>query len=513
MRCLRGGGGVGPVIVGPMYRVGDGYVCEDKATEEEKARGPVEPAKDRYGRPLEGFDLRGWAAAAIQGLRGADGTLDLDFAILCGVDLEEAGLQGAKLFGAQLQGADLLGAQLQGAFLVRAQLQGADLRGVQLQEASLDEAQLQGADLFQAQLQRARLSEALLQGTNLREAQLQSVDLREAQLQGANLRKAQLQGANLYLAQLQGANLGMAQLQGADLERADVSVLPKGFLLPKKGSAGETEALTEDRPTSFWYANMSVLPKGYEYSNDRGAVEENDAPRPTNLTGVEASSAIFIGADLRGTDFSGTTIGDAAFKDATFAPFRPPERPASGALSAAWRAKALLGSVGRAVVAADDDDDDDDDSDGESEEEEKSLIEAEVEKSLDNFMDKLATGAKIFLDEVDKLLGLVKLRMDTILASDGILAKLFLEMLEEGNVTQASFNGVLSTEVIRPLYEELEKEFLKLLKPTDEMSVGADANADPAADSDADAEVPNEAALRATDSNANDELLRQLLET
>ena len=45
MRCLRGGGGVGPVIVGRMYRVGEEeYVCEEKATEEEKANRPVEPA-------------------------------------------------------------------------------------------------------------------------------------------------------------------------------------------------------------------------------------------------------------------------------------------------------------------------------------------------------------------------------------------------------------------------------------------------------------------------------------
>ena len=58
VRCLRGGGGVGPVIVGPMYRVGEGYVCEEKATEEEKANGPVEPATI-YGRPVEGLDLRG----------------------------------------------------------------------------------------------------------------------------------------------------------------------------------------------------------------------------------------------------------------------------------------------------------------------------------------------------------------------------------------------------------------------------------------------------------------------
>ena len=43
VRCVRGGGRLDkhgftyPVIVGPMYRVGEGqYVCEEKATEEEK---------------------------------------------------------------------------------------------------------------------------------------------------------------------------------------------------------------------------------------------------------------------------------------------------------------------------------------------------------------------------------------------------------------------------------------------------------------------------------------------
>ena len=42
VRCLRGGGGGDPVIVGQMYRVGEaeGCVCEEKATEEEKAKGP-----------------------------------------------------------------------------------------------------------------------------------------------------------------------------------------------------------------------------------------------------------------------------------------------------------------------------------------------------------------------------------------------------------------------------------------------------------------------------------------
>ena len=117
VRCVRGGGDMGPVIVGPMYRVGEGYVCEEKATEEERENGPVAPAKDDDGDPVQGYDLRGWKKADIEGLRGADGTLDLMGAILCGVDLQKAELQGADLCHAQLQGATLRGAQLQGAQL------------------------------------------------------------------------------------------------------------------------------------------------------------------------------------------------------------------------------------------------------------------------------------------------------------------------------------------------------------------------------------------------------------
>ena len=84
VRCRRGDGctcGVGPVIVGPMYRVGEVRVCKGAASEEEKkANGPVEPATvfiQTLGLvPVEGLDLRGWDAADILGLRGTDGELD-----------------------------------------------------------------------------------------------------------------------------------------------------------------------------------------------------------------------------------------------------------------------------------------------------------------------------------------------------------------------------------------------------------------------------------------------------
>eukprot|EP00964_Phaeocystis_antarctica_P125307 scaffold88935_cov58-Phaeocystis_antarctica.AAC.4 len=457
VRCRRGAGckcGVGPVIVGPMYRVGEVCVCEGAASEEEKANGPVEPAKLNEGLglgfsifPLVGFDLRGWEAADIQGLRGADGTLKLMGAILCGVDLEWADLQGAILVKAQLQGASLIGAQLQGANLLHARLQGTNLYG----------AKLQGADL--------------------REAELQAAILSLAQLQGANLNGAQLQGANLFEAQLQGANLFEAQLQGADLSYADLSVLPKGFLLPKEGSPGETEATKEDRPTVLTNANLSVLPKGGEYNDQRG-VKVSDAARPTNLTDAKASGALFAGADLSGANLTGATLKDATLKNATFTAHKPPERPASGAVSGAWRAKAVLGGVARAAIAAaDDDDDDDDDSDGESEEEEEEEespdgVEDKMEKALNACMSELATGAKVFMHTVDVLLRKVEARKDIILA-DGTITDRLCNKLKEANVNQAAINGILLNLVISPLLEQYLPEVLdaarsELPKPTDE---------------------------------------------
>jgi len=461
VRCRRGAGctcGEGPVIVGRMYRVGDVCVCEGAACEEEKAHGPVEPAKAYFGPPLEGLDLRGWKAADIPGLRGADGTLDLVDAILCGVDLHCAELRGAKLVEAQLQG----------AVLYEAQLQGADFRWAQLQGANLSGAQLQGADL------------------------------RGARLQGAWLRGAQLQGAVLRWADLRGADLNWAQLQGANLSNTDLSVLPKGFLLPKQGLAGETEATQEDRATVLTNTNLSVLPKGSEYNagradvevSDDGEVKVSDAARPTNLTDAKASGAYFTGADLIGANFTGTTIDHATLKDATFPPLKPPERPASRALSGAWRAKALLGSVGRAVVAAADDDNDNDDSDGESEEEESpDGVKAKMEEALDACMSKLATAAQVFMRTVDGMVGKVEALLKgsllesckgtgrnssaSVLDVNSILTELLCKKLETANDKQAAIFETLFMHVVSPLFERhlpkvLEDARSELPKPTDE---------------------------------------------
>ena len=509
VRCRRGAGctcGAGPVIVGSMYRVGEVYVCEGAASEKEKANGPVKTAEDDFD-PVVGFDLRGWEAADIQGLRGADGELDLTFAIMCAVDLQEAELRGADLCEAQLQGAILMEAHLQGANLSKAQLQGADLNRAQLQEANLGKAQLQGANITEAQLQRANLhgtqlqgaylsearlqgailSEAQLQGAYLREAQLQGAKLNDAQLQGANLSSAELQGANLAHAWLQGTDLNRAQLQGANLYNADLSVLPKGSLLPKEGSATETEATKEDKPTDLYGANLSVLPKGSVYT-DGCTVKVSEAARPTILAEVKASGAIFTYADLRGANFTSATLKDAYLRYTRFVPFRPPERPASGALSGSWKAKALLGGVARAAMAAGDDDEDEDSDDGSDDAgAEESPVEAKIEKVLDDSMDKLAAAAQGFMHTVDGMVGKVEellksslqllgsrkgwgsLRSSTkqnvnrasarLQDADSILAKLLCEKLQQVAIDkQAAIFEIVATHVVSPLFEKILPE-------------------------------------------------------
>ena len=433
VRCRRGHGctcGVGPVIVGPMYRVGEVCVCEGAASEEEKkAHSAVKPPIcEGWSSPpcLTIWDLRGWKAADIQGLRGPDGTLDLMCAILCGVDLCGAQLQRANFGAAQLQGANLVGAQLQ----------------------------------------------------------------------GANLRIANLQGANLCGADLRGADLGEAtQLQGADLSHADLTVLPKGFLLPKKGSAGETETTKENQPTNLSGANLSLLPKGSEYlvgwTRVPPHIKVSDSARPTNLTSAKVSGASFNDADLSGADFTSATIDLATLTDATFAPLQPPERPASGALHGAWRRKALVGSMAHAAMAAGDDDDDDD-SDGGSDDdddEEESPVEAEMEKSLDASMDQLAAASQGFMHTVDGMVGKVEALLKSsllksckgtgrnssvsVLDADSLLAELLCKKLETANDKQAAIFETLATHVISPLFAQHLPKVLKdarseLPKPTDE---------------------------------------------
>ena len=334
-------------------------------------------------------------------------------------------------------------------------------------------------------LRQAKFDFAQPPGASFFEAHLQEAQFQDAHLQGADLSKAHLQGAYLY----------EALLQGADLSNADLSVLPKGFSLPVyRGSAGEEAATTEDQPTDLTGANLSVLPRGSECKDwVGGPFKVSDAARPTNLTEVKASGAMFTGADLSGANFAGATLKDTTLTNATFAPLQPPERPTSGALDGAWQAKALMGGVARAAMAAaDDGDDDDDDSDdgSDDEEEEESPVDAKMETALNAFFDNLAAAAQSFMHTVNDMVSKVEeLLKSSLLKScketrrinssasvpdaDSILAKELCKKLETANDKPAAIFEIISTRVLSPLFAQHLPKVLKdarseLPQPTDE---------------------------------------------
>jgi hypothetical protein len=215
----------------------------------------------------------------------------------------------------------------------------------------------------------------------------------------------------------------------------------------------------------------------------------SDAARPTNLTDAKAGGTDFTDADLSGATFTAATLKDTTLKYTKFAPFRPPEPPASGALSGAWRAKSLPGSVGRAVVAAADDDEDNDSDDGSDDGgDEESPVKAKTEEAIDAVMDRLAAAAQAFMRTVDSMVesgeellrssfkggkGALRTSPASELDADRILAELLCTKLETATDKQAAIFQALSTHVISPLLEQhlpkvLKEARSKLLKPTDD---------------------------------------------
>lgn len=166
--------------------------------------------------------------------------LNLNRAVLSGVDLTNADLTRAFLVGAILADANLTGANLAKADLAKADLRRANLSwvdftrarltGANLIEVNLSRTTLIEAKLFRANLRRANLNCAILTGADLTKADLTGAiltavnltkaDLSRANLSGVNLTKADLTGACLVRANLRGANLEGANLTGADLTDA-----------------------------------------------------------------------------------------------------------------------------------------------------------------------------------------------------------------------------------------------------------------------------------------------------
>ena len=183
-------------------------------------------------------------------------------------DLRKINLANQDLSGVNLSGLDLSRADLQGANLSHARLFKTILRGANLSRANLESSELTGADLSEANLEEANLVRAGLGMTVLKKALLFKTNLAFATLTKSNLEEADLRCANLESARIREANLEKADLTNAVLHRADISCC-------------------EVHKASFTDADL----------------------RDANLSGLtDFSTANWVGADMRGVNFSGAYL-------------------------------------------------------------------------------------------------------------------------------------------------------------------------------------------------------------
>ena len=138
-------------------------------------------------------------------------------------DAPRIDLQGAMLRGVNLEGVDLRGINLAGACLVDSLLRGADLRGACLEAADLSGADLASARLDGATLEKAHLSGATCEDASFRGVSLRFVEARKGVFEGADLQSAELWGADFGEAVFTDANLRGAVIRDADFRAADLS--------------------------------------------------------------------------------------------------------------------------------------------------------------------------------------------------------------------------------------------------------------------------------------------------
>ena len=196
--------------------------------------------------------------ARLQQSSGSSDSFDFKKTSLAGRDLSGANLAGVNLAGADLQRANLSGARLFKANLTDANMAYANLEGTELTAADLSRANLEGA-----QMQNAGLGMAVMRETQLFRANLKFATLSKADLNGADLRCAYLESARIREASLVQTDFTGAELISADISRCDV------------------------HKAVFTDANL----------------------RDANIAGLtEYEKANWVGADMRGIDFSGAYL-------------------------------------------------------------------------------------------------------------------------------------------------------------------------------------------------------------
>ena len=272
---------------------------------------------------------------------------------LDGADFSKAQLIGARFEDAQLKGADLShanldGANFEGAYLVGASLVGANLNG-QFTRVRLANGDLSGAK-GQPEFYGADLTGALLLSVVF-----ERVDFQQTRMVGAVLAGASAPGSHFTLADLSGADLSYAALDGADLpQRVAARRQPDGASFrgydnqPADFVGADLEGAILDGATftSAIYDCKTKWPAGFDpgahgmvnyhrgnchpkpdfswlrepFHRDRHGLEPEDTASGmitfagqdlphVSFRGAWLPTSDFVGADLRGADFSHSRMG------------------------------------------------------------------------------------------------------------------------------------------------------------------------------------------------------------
>ncbi|MCP3874463.1 MAG: DUF2169 domain-containing protein [Desulfobacteraceae bacterium] len=218
-----------------------------------------------------------------------------------GEDLRQLDLSGLDMTGGKYSESLLSQTILSGSTIARANLKGSNLSDADLSHADLSESDLSNADLTNANLYGANLS-----GTNLKDAIFTNANLEEANLKGAAAQNADFSKANLKNAVLVKGAFEEAEFSKADLSFSDFTnaVLSEASVRGARGTG-----MCMDK------ANLT------EMRASDGCIFENCsfkmAIAPDSIwTGAVLTESDFSFCELKGSDFSKTTLNKANFQAA-----------------------------------------------------------------------------------------------------------------------------------------------------------------------------------------------------
>jgi uncharacterized protein YjbI with pentapeptide repeats len=255
--------------------------------------------------------------------------LNLQAAILSGVNFKNTDLSGAMLAEANLARADLSYANLRDANLKDADLTGANLTGADLTGACLEDALFENANMQKTILNNVNAENAIFSETNLTEATLINSLLKSADFSKCLLDKTNFQGADLSEASVEGATgqqVNMAETNLTELRASNGCNFSQGSFRQSTGKE------------SIW-AKAILTEADFTYSQMEGADFSSANLTSANLSAANMKFARFTKANLTDaileqmnlfqgslektnltrTNFRGANLYGVEFLDAIFA--------------------------------------------------------------------------------------------------------------------------------------------------------------------------------------------------